>query len=207
MKVEYQMAEKSTVIDPATAEHIELLHSLGPKRNNLSLFGILNKCKSQIGVRLLRSNLYQPPIDEQVIKSRLELVEEMIEDLNFFNSIRSIISRFPDLDPVLNLCVKKPELSLTPAQIDTKIDRMISLKQILQLLPMLHDIVSRSESRLCVEATQMLTKHIKTSSLLLEMMQLVLLDNVTGGRGAGAARFSRAMAVRYNFIIYSVRQL
>ena len=198
MKVEYQVAEKSTVIDPATAEHIELLHSLGTKRNNLSLFGILNKCKSHGGVRLLRSNLYQPPIDEQVIKNRLELVDELIEDLNFFNSIRSIISRFPDLDPVLNLCVKKPELNLTPAQIDSKIDRMISLKQILQLLPMLHDILTKSEARLCVEAAQMLTKHIKTSSLLLEMMQLVLLDNVnvSGGRGAGAARFSRAMAVR-----------
>ena len=29
LKVDYQVAEKSSVIDPATAEHVELLHSLG----------------------------------------------------------------------------------------------------------------------------------------------------------------------------------
>ena len=82
------MAEKSTIIDPATADHIELLASLGARTSKLSLFGILNKCSTPSGVRLLRSNLYQPPIDRELIQDRLTLVEELITDAGFFNSMK-----------------------------------------------------------------------------------------------------------------------
>ena len=199
LKIEYQVAENTTVIDPATAEHIELLTSLGPRKSKLSLFGVLNKCTTFTGVRLLRSNLYQPPIDKTVIEDRLNLVEELINDMPFYNSLRNILTRFPDLDSVLNLCVKKPELSISNAQIDAKIDRMVALKQILQLLPTFHEILSKSESTICVKAVRMLHRHVHNSSLLLEMMQLVLIDNTNiGGRAAAASqqRLSRMMAVK-----------
>ena len=47
MRVEYQVAEQSTIIDPATAEHIELMSSLGHNKSKLSLFGVLNHCSTQ----------------------------------------------------------------------------------------------------------------------------------------------------------------
>jgi DNA mismatch repair ATPase MutS len=39
-----QVADKSTVIDPQTAEHIELMTCLGDKKSKLSLFGVMNHC-------------------------------------------------------------------------------------------------------------------------------------------------------------------
>ena len=192
------MAERSTIIDPATADHIELLASLGARTSKLSLFGILNKCSTPSGVRLLRSNLYQPPIDRELIQDRLTLVEELITDAGFFNSMKNILSRFPDLDPVLNLCVKRQETQISNAQIDAKIDRMVSLKQVLQLLPAFNEILSKSKSKICVDSVKMFKSHVKNSSLLLEMMYLVLVEsNNIGLKGSSSSvRFSRAMAVK-----------
>ena len=198
LRIEYQVAEKSTIIDPATADHIELLASLGAKKSKLSLFGVLNKCVTASGVRLLRSNLYQPPIDLEVIQDRLCLVEELINDMGLFNSMKNILSRFPDLDPVLNLCVKRQETRISGAQIEAKIDRMVSLKQILQLLPAFIEILSKSQSMICVKAVKKLRNHVKNSYLLLDMMYLVLDEsNSSGLKGpSSSVKFSRAMAVK-----------
>ena len=121
LRVDYQVAEKSTIIDPATAEHIELMTSLGQSKSKLSLFGVLNHCNTQGGVRLLRSNLFQPPIDQKVIMDRLQVVEELIDNMSLHHNLKSLISKFPDLDPVLTLCVKRSELDISSDQIDSKI--------------------------------------------------------------------------------------
>ena len=196
LKVDYQVAEKSTIIDPATAENIELLSSLGTRHKKGSLFGVLNKCSSNSGVRLLRANLYQPPIDAEVINNRLEFVDELVTDVGFFNSLKNVVNKFPDLDPVLTLCVKRTDDNNSAQKIESKINNMISLKQILQLLPQLYDILSKSKTRIAVEVSKMLKGHVNISSLLLEMMHLVLMENINIGRGGGAVRFSRAMAVK-----------
>ena len=101
LKVEYQVAERSTIIDPSTADHLELLAPRGQKKTKVTLFGLLNQCSSEGGVRLLRSNLFQPPRDLDMINKRLELVEEMVSDINNYNNIRSIIARMPELDSIL----------------------------------------------------------------------------------------------------------
>ena len=48
-RVEFQTAEQCTIIDPETAEHIELMNSLGDRKSKLSLFGCLNKCLTRGG--------------------------------------------------------------------------------------------------------------------------------------------------------------
>ena len=101
LKVEYQVAEKSTIIDPSTADHLELLAPRGQKKSKVTLFGLLNQCSSQGGVRLLRSDLCQPSRDMEMINNRLELLDEMVSDITCYNNIRSIISRMPELDSIL----------------------------------------------------------------------------------------------------------
>ena len=101
LKVEYQVAERSTIIDPSTADHLELLAPRGQKKSKVTLFGLLNQCSNEGGVRMLRSNLFQPPRDVDMINKRLELVEEMVTDINCYNNIRSIVARIPELDSIL----------------------------------------------------------------------------------------------------------
>ena len=101
LKVEYQVAEKSTIIDPVTTDHLELLAPRAQKKSKVTLFGLLNQCSSEPGVRLLRSNLFQPPREVNLINDRLELLEELVNDVNKYSSIRSIITRMPELDSIL----------------------------------------------------------------------------------------------------------
>ena len=78
LKVEYQVSGNSTIIDPETAEHIELINCLVKRKNHLSLFNLMNKCSTAGGTRLLRANLFQPSIDKILITKRLDSVEELI---------------------------------------------------------------------------------------------------------------------------------
>ena len=131
LKIEYQAADQVTVIDPATAEHIELMSSLGPEKNKLSLFGIMNHCRTKGGVKLLRSNVFQPPVDQQLIERRQEAVTEMIDSPNLFDDIATLVGRFPNLEAVLTLCIKRVDTATNASRIDSKIDQMIDLRQVI----------------------------------------------------------------------------
>ena len=64
LKVDYQVAEKSSVIDPATAEHVELLHSLGRADHGLLgrdvpsvVLSLLSESSHLIGWQLTQSRV------------------------------------------------------------------------------------------------------------------------------------------------------
>ena len=197
LRVDYQVADKSTVIDPATAEHIELLSSLGPRRSKLSLLGVLHHCSTQGGLRLLRSNLFQPPVDLGLIEARQEAVAEMVESPNLYDDLRSILGRFPALDSVLSLCIKRQDQSISLGQVDSKIDQMVGLRQVLHLLPSLLAALHQTQHSVLLKAqATTLTRHTGTAALLLEMLNLVISDSSLISRNNSAIKFSRAMAVR-----------
>ena len=50
------------IIDVDTAKHVELLSSSAKLKAKTSLYGILNKCSTPGGSKLLRATLFQPPI-------------------------------------------------------------------------------------------------------------------------------------------------
>jgi DNA mismatch repair protein MSH4 len=195
LKVEFQVADQSTVIDPATAEHIELLSSLGPRRSKLSLLGVLDHCSTPGGTRLLRANLFQPPVDRAVIEARQEAVTELIESPNLYDDLRAMLARFPHLDSILSLCIKKPDLHISQGQVDAKVDQMVGLRQVFELLPALCTALQQAQqSALLRRHSAALSRHLGTSALLLEMLNLVISDGAHINRGA--IKFSRAMAVR-----------
>ena len=133
LKIEYQGADQVTVIDPATAEHIELISSLGPERNKLSLFGILNHCSTKGGVKLLRSGLFQPPVNRQLIEERQEAVTELIESINLYDDLCKLVGGFPNLEAVLSLCIKRVDHATNANRVDAKIEQMIGLRQVWHL--------------------------------------------------------------------------
>ena len=198
LKIEYQVAEKSTIIDPSTAADIELMSSMGDKKSKLSLFGVLNRCSTKGGVKYLRSNLFQPPIDEKLIEARLEVVTELMDDAPLHHNMKNLVSKFPDLGSVLNLCIQRPQGKATEAQNAAKIDRMTNLKLILELLSPLHELLNSSKSPLLQEGAKMLSSYVSTSTLLLEMMHLVLEEKaaITRRPSSSVTSFNRVFAVK-----------
>ena len=47
IQVRYESAQSCTTIDPLTAEHIELITSIGDNKSKYSLLGVLNKCTTR----------------------------------------------------------------------------------------------------------------------------------------------------------------
>ena len=67
------------VIDSSTRRNLELCETLREKQKRGSLLWVLDKTKTAMGARLLRSFIEQPLIDKEEISNRLEAVGELKE--------------------------------------------------------------------------------------------------------------------------------
>jgi DNA mismatch repair protein MSH4 len=66
-------------LDMKTAHFLELILSLRGSNNQCSLMGVMNHCHTNGGIRLLRSNILEPPCLLETILTRLDCVQEIVE--------------------------------------------------------------------------------------------------------------------------------
>ena len=85
----------------STLAGLEILPS---KRENysLSLLGMLDKCKTGMGSRVLRRMILSPLNDRTAIENRLDLVEFLITNDSLLNTMRTILSDVRDLERILS---------------------------------------------------------------------------------------------------------
>ena len=70
-------AEKYMLIDSSSRRNLELVETLREKQKRGSLLWVLDKTKTAMGARTLRSYVEQPLIDRDEIEERLEALEEL----------------------------------------------------------------------------------------------------------------------------------
>ena len=70
-------AEKYMLIDSSSRRNLELVETLREKQKRGSLLWVLDKTKTAMGARTLRSYVEQPLIDRDEIEQRLEALEEL----------------------------------------------------------------------------------------------------------------------------------
>lgn len=84
--------------------------------NTTSLFGLLNKCKSRMGVRRLQQWIRQPLVDSEKIKQRHDIVEALVNSARVRQLVQgSRLTRIPDLDLIGN---KLRALESTPVSLE-----------------------------------------------------------------------------------------
>lgn len=92
---------KYMLLDSATRRNLELTETLREKQKRGSLLWVLDKTKTAMGGRMLRSDLEQPLIDRGEMQKRLDAVDELCKDPMSREEIREYLNPVYDLERLL----------------------------------------------------------------------------------------------------------
>lgn len=130
--VDYYSSEDYMQIDANSRRNLELTESMKDKKKRGSLFGVLNKTKTSMGSRLLKSYIDQPLFNDKLINQRLNAVEELCKNIVARGKISEILYDMYDIE---RLCGRISYNNLLSSD-------CILLKNSLQLVPRLKNVLS-----------------------------------------------------------------
>jgi DNA mismatch repair protein MutS len=122
--VPYQTG-KYMLLDRNTRRNLELVETLREKQKRGSLLWVLDKTKTAMGARKLRSSLEQPLIDEKEILQRYDAIEELNDNVITREELREYLNPVYDLERLLSKISYK---TVNPRD-------MIALESSLSMLP------------------------------------------------------------------------
>jgi DNA mismatch repair protein MutS len=91
-------ADEQLVIDENSRKNLELTETARDRSYQGSLLWCLDRCKTAMGSRLLRNWLMKPLLSVAAINSRLDAVEELLEDGVRRKRLQSLLADFADLE-------------------------------------------------------------------------------------------------------------
>lgn len=132
---------KYMLLDSSSRRNLELCETLREKQKRGSLLWVLDKTKTAMGARTLRSFLEQPLIDKEEIDKRLTAVAELKNSAITREELREYLSPVYDLERLISRITYQ---SANPRD-------LISFKSSLQMLPHIKCILGDLESPLMRE--------------------------------------------------------
>ena len=125
------VTDRFMLIDSSSRRNLELVETLREKQKRGSLLWVLDKTKTAMGARLLRSYVEQPLIDAEEIEGRLSAVEALCDQAMIRDEIREYLQPVYDLERLISRISYQ---SANPRD-------LISFKTSLQMLPFLKQLL------------------------------------------------------------------
>ncbi len=94
--------EKYMLLDSSTVRNLELTETIREKQKKGSLLWVLDKTKTAMGARLLRSYMEQPLIDYDMINRRLDAVSQLKDNMITREEIREYLNPVYDLERIMS---------------------------------------------------------------------------------------------------------
>ena len=135
---------KYMLLDRNTRRNLELVETLQEKQKRGSLLWVLDKTKTAMGARKLRSSLEQPLIDKETILQRYDAIDELNQDVITREELREYLNPVYDLERLLSKISYK---TVNPRD-------MIALESSLSMLPHIRLLCSNFKSDLFQDFTQ-----------------------------------------------------
>lgn len=132
---------KYMIIDSSTRRNLELCETLREKQKRGSLMWVLDKTKTAMGARMLRSFIEQPLIEKKEITRRLDAIQELNENAISREEIREYLNPVYDLERLIGRISYK---SANPRD-------LIAFKSSLSMLPHIKYILKGFQSELLKE--------------------------------------------------------
>lgn len=132
---------KYMLLDSSSRRNLELCETLREKQKRGSLLWVLDKTKTAMGARTLRSYIEQPLIDKEEIVKRLDAVAELKDNAITREELREYLAPVYDLERLISRITYQ---SANPRD-------LIAFKSSLQMLPHIKCILGDLESPLLKE--------------------------------------------------------
>ena len=104
-KIEPYSTGKYMILDSFTRRNLELTETLREKEKRGSLLWVLDKTKTAMGARLLRSWLEQPLLSKAEINERLDAVAELYQNMITREELREYLNPVYDLERLISRIV------------------------------------------------------------------------------------------------------
>lgn len=132
------LSSKYMLLDSSTRRNLELCETLREKQKRGSLLGVLDKTKTAMGARMLRSYIEQPLVEKEDIEARQDAVEEFCKDTFARDELREYLNPIYDLERLLGKVSYK---SANPRD-------LIAFRNSLGMLPHIKTVLSDVKSPL-----------------------------------------------------------
>ena len=173
-------------LDILARKNLELVQSNSLNQKKGSLLWLMDRTKTAMGGRLLKSFIDQPLRDEVVINDRLDSVEELSRDLILRNSLADVLNGFTDIE---RKCSKISAGTITPKE-------CLSLADTLSKLPEVKNLLMSCKSKLLHESGERI--------VLMNDIQKVLSDAIDPNAPANLKDGGYILS-SYNDELYNLR--
>ena len=129
---------KYMLIDSSSRRNLELVETMREKQKRGSLLWVLDKTKTAMGARMLRSMLEQPLVNKDEISARLDVIEELNNNAIDREEIREYLNPVYDLERIMTKISCK---SANPRD-------LIAFKNSLEMLPYIKNIIGHFQSEM-----------------------------------------------------------
>lgn len=137
-RLELYAVDDYMILDQTARRNLELTETLREKEKKGSLLWVLDKTKTAMGARLLRTYLEQPLIKREAIEERLEAIEELNQEVINRDELREYLNPIYDLERLMT------RISLRTANPRD----LIAFKSSLSYLPYLRQILTGYASKM-----------------------------------------------------------
>ncbi|MEA3493825.1 MAG: DNA mismatch repair protein MutS [Candidatus Margulisiibacteriota bacterium] len=150
-------------IDAATRRNLELVKTIRDKSYKGSLLWVLDKTKTSMGGRKLRQWVLQPLLEAEKINQRLDAVSELFDSAEMRAELAQEIENISDIERVVG--------RIASAKANAR--DLIALKESLQRLPKIRDVLKDCKSELLKEPRRSASG---SAEEIIELISKVIVD-------------------------------
>jgi DNA mismatch repair protein MutS len=125
------LTSKYMLLDSSTRRNLELDETLREKQKRGSLLWVLDKTKTAMGARMLRSYIEQPLIDKAGIERRLDAIEELNKSSVSRDELREYLNPIYDLERLLSKVTYKTANPRDMIAFRNSLEMLPGIKQVL----------------------------------------------------------------------------
>lgn len=118
-------------LSETTIRNLELVNNNHDNQKEHSLYAILDRCKTKMGSRYLRTSILRPLMDEKALNERYDRIDSLHGDRILFDDLQEQLAGIYDID---RLSIYIANETMTPKQIERLVKSLEAVQLIVRLL-------------------------------------------------------------------------